>query len=407
MRLRSPVNQEIIIWTKALHLTGCELLLALLKVLRDCDGMSLRRPAALTVLDRIYEAAFLPELWPDILAEIAAASGADSGALLIIDKRLPPLFTATPNVIDALSDFAQTSYWYENPPAHRLNKLKYPGFMERAAFFTEDERWSDNPYSNNMVRIGASWQVGSVVELPDGEMALFTFERKSGLPDFDQRDLALLDSIRPHLARASLMSTRLKLERAKASVAAMNALGIPASVISSTGIVVSSNSLFDELGDVLRPAAFGRLVAKDRLVNNLLQAALPGPLQVAQPEVRSIPVRRDDALQPIVVHVLPLRRSASEVFDSGAAVVAVTGYSVTGNLPSDAVLRGLFDLSVAEAAVATALSSGHTVKDIAAQRQLSMATVRTHLAQIFRKTGTSQQGQLIALLKGISGYSGF
>jgi hypothetical protein len=36
-----------------------------------------------------------------------------------------------------------------------------------------------------------------------------------------------------------------------------------------------------------------------------------------------------------------------------------------------------------------------------------VATARTHLAQIFRKTVTGQQGQLIALLKGISGYSGW
>ena len=86
-------------------------------------------------------------------------------------------------------------------------------------------------------------------------------------------------------------------------------------------------------------------------------------------------------------------------------MVAVTGYSVTGNIPSDTVLRGLFDLSPAEAGVATDLSTGLTVKDIAAQRALTMATVRSHLAQIFRKTGTSQQGQLVALLKGISGYS--
>jgi DNA-binding CsgD family transcriptional regulator len=87
-------------------------------------------------------------------------------------------------------------------------------------------------------------------------------------------------------------------------------------------------------------------------------------------------------------------------------MIAVTGYSVTGNLPSNAVLRGLFDLSAAEAGVASDLSSGLTLKEIAVARGISLATVRTHLGQIFRKTGTTQQGQLIALLKGISGYSG-
>jgi DNA-binding CsgD family transcriptional regulator len=185
----------------------------------------------------------------------------------------------------------------------------------------------------------------------------------------------------------------------------MDILGIPASVVTTSGAVLSANRLFEQLGEVLRPAAFGRLAARNRQVDKLLQAALPGPGQASPPEVRSIPMRREEGEQPIVVHVIPLNRSASDIFDSGAAMVAVTGYSVTGNLPSDTVLRGLFDLSIAEAGIAADLSAGQTVKDIATLRRIGMATVRSHLAQIFRKTGTSQQGQLIALLKGISGYS--
>lgn len=360
----------------------------------------------MSLFDQIYEAAFVPEFWPDVLGKLAQANGAHSGALLIIDKRLPPLFSATPNVVDTLAAFAQTPYWYENPPAHRLRALRYPGFLERAQFFAEEERTGDTPYRKNLQKIGAAWQVGSVVDMPEGEMALFTFERKRGLPDFDARELARLDRLRPHLARASLMAKLLKLERAKASVAAMNALGIPACVVAPSGVVLSTNTLFEALGGVLRPAAFGRLAARDRQADRLLQAALPAPGELSVPETRSFPMRLEDGAQAIVIHVIPLYRAASDIFDHGAAMVAVTGYSVDGNLPSDTVLRGLFDLSVAEAAVASALSAGKTMKEIAQQRGVAMATTRTHLAQIFRKTGTSQQGQLIALLKGISGYSG-
>jgi DNA-binding CsgD family transcriptional regulator len=359
-----------------------------------------------SVLDKIYEAAFVPELWPEVLAEIAGLSGASSGALLLIDRKLPPLFAATPNIQNTLADFARNPLWYDNPPAHRLRKIKYPGFLERAAFFRDEERNGNNPYHTNMIKIGAEWQVGTVVDLPEGEMALFTFERQSGLPNFSADEIARLDSFRPHLARASLLATRLKLERAQNSVTALQALGIPASVVTPLGVVVSANALFEEVGDVLRPAAFGRLAAKDRQNNRLLQAALPGSFQQVLPEVRSIPMQRQGTGAPIVVHVIPLQRSASDIFYSGAAMIAVSGYSVTGNLPSNTVLRGLFDLSAAEAGIASDLSSGLTVKTIASRRGISLATVRTHLAQIFRKTGTSQQGQLIALLKGVSGYSG-
>ena len=361
----------------------------------------------MTVLDRIYEAAFVPELWAGVLEDIARASGANSGAMLIIDQKLPPLFAATPNVVDTLTEFAETPFWYENPPAHRLRKLQYSGFLERANFFYDHERNGDNPYHHNMEKIGADWQVGSVVDMADGEMALFTFERQSGLPDFGPQELALLDGLRPHLARAALMASRLKLERAEASVATLNALQIPACVIGDSGVVISANALFERLGDVLRPAAFGRLAARDRVIDRMLQAALAAPERPTAPEIRSFPIRLAENDRAVVIHVIPLHRTSRDIFDRSAAVVAVTGYAVDSNLPSDTVLRGLFDLSAAEAGIAGDLSAGHTVKEIAARRGISVATARTHLAQIFRKTGTGQQGQLIALLKGISGYSGW
>lgn len=93
------------------------------------------------------------------------------------------------------------------------------------------------------------------------------------------------------------------------------------------------------------------------------------------------------------------------MFGGGCMLIAVTGYSLTGSLPSDVVLKGLFDLSAAEAGVAIDLAAGHSVKDVARVKSISVATVRSHLAQIFRKTGTGQQAQLISLLKGVRGYS--
>ena len=67
----------------------------------------------------------------------------------------------------------------------------------------------------------------------------------------------------------------------------------------------------------------------------------------------------------------------------------------------EAQIRALFGLTASEAVLAAALASGQTLKQAADERAVSMATARTHLAQVFRKTGTSQQSQLVALLRGI------
>lgn len=354
------------------------------------------------LVDQIYEAAFVPELWVGVLGRLAEISGAQSGALLIIDNRLPPLFTCTPNIRETLETFSRTEHWYKNEPARRLKNMGYPGFLERADFMLGEERAPGSPWNRNMVDIGAAWQIGSVVEMAGGEIALFTFERSSGLPDFSARELGHLDSHRPHLARASLIAGRLMMEKAQERVAAMEALGIPAAIISRSRTVIATNSLFDQLDEVVRPAAFGGVSLKARDADRLIQDGIMQVATGATSEVQTVPVPPTEETGPLVMHIIPLRRAASDIFDGGCAVLAVTGYQMDANTPPERVLRGLFDLSPAEAAIATGLVRGLTLQQISTQRGVSIATARSHLARTFFKTGTSHQAQLVALLKGVS-----
>ncbi|MBZ9883702.1 LuxR C-terminal-related transcriptional regulator [Mesorhizobium sp. CA10] len=62
-------------------------------------------------------------------------------------------------------------------------------------------------------------------------------------------------------------------------------------------------------------------------------------------------------------------------------------------------MTGLFDLTPAEVNLVTALAKGHSLKAAAAEAGLQFSTVRTYLNRVFRKTGTNQQSQLVALLK--------
>lgn len=356
----------------------------------------------LALVDRLYEAAFVPELWPDVLSDIAAGAQSRSGAMLIVDQKLPPLYAATSNIADILREYARSGSWYQNPRLWRMQQQNHAGFLEVSEFSTPQERHEELS-EQNLKRMGVQWQVGTVLTMPQGETILFTFEREAGLDNFLPDEISWLDGLRPHLARASLMAARLQLERAQASVVAMGEWGVPAAVVAGTGKVLATNALFESLSHVFRPAAFGKLSVLDRAADRLLQAALPAPGRWDITGIASFPVKLNLLDRYAVVHVIPLHRAATDIFERGAAMVAVTGYSAEGNLPSDTVLRGLFDLSPAEANIARDLASGIAVPEIAARRGVSLATVRSHLAQIFRKTGTHHQGQLVALLKGSGG----
>lgn len=354
-----------------------------------------------SIEDQIYEAAFVPEIWPDTLSRIAESAGIASGCMMIIDPRQKPLFSTTPNIEEVVAHFATTPEWYTNKLLWSLKRRRYAGFLEVTDFLAAENPEDVAFHGENMRRMGTAWQLGSVVDMPEGGFVAFTFERALGEPDFSPAELAFFDALRPHLARASMMAQRLELQRAEASVAAIGALGMPAAVMGEGGTVLATNSLFETLSSILRPGAFGRLSLANREAGGLLQQALVETTDAIAP-IRSIPVGNAER-QALVLHVLPLRRSASDIFAQGTALLIVTGYAADANVPPDAVLRGLFDLSAAEAGVAAGLASGLSLADIAAQRKIAVATARTHLAQIFRKTGTNQQTQLVALLKGVTG----
>jgi DNA-binding CsgD family transcriptional regulator len=142
------------------------------------------------------------------------------------------------------------------------------------------------------------------------------------------------------------------------------------------------------------PSAFGRLAIADARAHRLFQEAL----DPTSPTIRSIPVVEAEGRQACVLHVLPLRRNAHDIFSGGDTLVAVTTLRTPSLAPSPAVLESLFDFTQSEVSFATALTEGLTVSEAARKCGLTVSSGRTYLARTFAKTGTHRQAELITLL---------
>ena len=70
--------------------------------------------------------------------------------------------------------------------------------------------------------------------------------------------------------------------------------------------------------------------------------------------------------------------------------------------PSEAQLRRLLDLTVAEARLARLLASGDTLELVAQKLCIKLTTARSQLAAIFSKTGIRRQAKLVAILSRIA-----
>lgn len=80
-----------------------------------------------------------------------------------------------------------------------------------------------------------------------------------------------------------------------------------------------------------------------------------------------------------------------------AVCVVITNADIPRDLPVDS-LRGVFDLTEAEGRLAALLASGEDLKTAAQELSITYGTARARLAEIFHKTETRRQGELVNLL---------
>lgn len=350
--------------------------------------------------ERIYEAAFVPELWPDVLERIARYSGAASGELMTFTATGVPIFKTTPLTHDAMEHWIGSGLWMTCEKPMLFQQAKYSGFMLDSDYMTEDELARD-PSNKYLATFGLSSQVGSLINLPTGDLVAFTFERwlTDGPPD--RKMAGDLDAIRPHLARSAMIAARLGLEQARAIVSALEGVGMPAAVLKVDGVLMASNTLFDNVSQVLRPAAFGKVELVSRKLDEMFQLAVQNSSPDSMALVRSIAIPGTEKSEPMIVHVLPIRRNARDFFTGANVLVTITTLNPSRMVPAPSLIEALFDLAPSEARLAADLAAGASLKDVSARSNITYSTARTYLDRVFSKTGTRRQAELVAMLKGV------
>ncbi len=97
-----------------------------------------------------------------------------------------------------------------------------------------------------------------------------------------------------------------------------------------------------------------------------------------------------------IVQAMPARGSSAAI---GTPTVAIFIRDPEANAEVEGELvRQLFDLTPAEAAVARRLASGLSLEDAASSLDISRNTARAHLRSIFSKSGITRQTELVRLM---------
>jgi len=188
---------------------------------------------------------------------------------------------------------------------------------------------------------------------------------------------------------------RLLFERARTAVETISALGLAACAVTETGVVLVANPEFDAEADVWTSRGGDRIALLDRRADGLLQNALG--LIATEQGFRSLPIVAGERSLPGVLHIVPIRRAAHDLFGRAAAILILTKAS---NEPTraTALLQALFDLTPTEAVVTARIAAGQTIEQIAHADGKSIATVRNQVKNVLGKTGCRRQTELARLL---------
>lgn len=349
------------------------------------------------LIDAIYEAALLPELWPSVLDGVAATGGS-SGATIFTVADQTGRWVGNDAVHEAMTRFVAEGWIARNERGRRTVAVGEPRFVTDLDLFTATEIENDPLYRDFLRPAGFGWGAGTVVRSLTDDLIAITVERAQALGPLSREEVMRLDELRPHLARAALMASRLKLQKARTAVDILSALRLPAAAVSASGRLVVANAEFAALIPSVVLDVAGRLAFASPTANRAARDVFGDGDRTPSQGV-SFPLKPWGALAASIVHMLPLVRDCRDIFAAAHRLVFITGTGAgAGGDPG--VLEGLFDLTPAEARVTRAVLAGGSVAEIARTSGLSAGTVRAQLKVVFRKTGTRGQVDLVRLLAG-------
>jgi len=345
------------------------------------------------LIDRIYEAAVEPDNWGSVLTDLARTVAGEGGGIVTRreDQDRWTGSRVSRNLRRNLEECLRSPLAKGSLTTVRLLAAKKCGFVADEEVFTPEEFASDFWTSQWAVKNNVYHSTATAVHVPNGDLVVVQLMRQIGLPGFNRTELDLLDSFRPHLARAGFLAARWRLERVRAAAEALDLIGLPAAILDVDGRVLAANSLIQELSNHVRWLPRNEVALADHSANVLLRNAIRELTNPFAPVVRSFPVG-PGSVEPIVVHLIPATMSARELFNGGFGVLAVTPITVPEALDT-ALIQGLFDLTPAEARVAGGIVAGMTIKEMATFHAVGIETVRSQMKSVLSKIGVRRQSE--------------
>jgi len=364
----------------------------------------------LRLVNDIYAAALDENRWKAVLRETCRLVGSEVASFDWKDLRSG--HTAAPCTVGVSLDWQQkyeAHFGRLNPFQQRL--LSHVGsgdVIDGNEFVAWDELRRTEYFNDFLVPMGCSTAGGICLFLTNDFASFLSILKPLKDRDFTDRQLSVLRTLAPHFQRALTIHQRLR------QTAQERHDGLDALEWLPWGLVLFERStrawFVNHEARRISSANDGLVIRNERLqTTDLHRRELQTAIEGACGRHSSAPmctgavltIERPSGMRPYHVTVIPQSDQTLDVIGlptAGAgALVMISDPESCQQLPLDS-LRRLFGLTPAEAALAAAMGRGVALADYAGNAGITTGTARKLLKQLFAKTDTHRQGELVSLL---------
>lgn len=356
-----------------------------------------------TLLASLYDAAGDTSLWPVFLHQVARATQSTQVAILQHDMKHEEHSISLQWGVDAGAIHSYAEYYGKcDVWARKAAPFAHTGWLGISEEVSPIDELVRSEFYNDYLKpneLGhAMWGVIENSPLRLINIGLYRNLRRP----FRSKDLELLRFLAPHLARAFRLHLKFAELRTRADNLQHAIDMLPSGIVflgANAGIVhlnrMAAKILAENDGLI---AARGRLAAErtseSAELESLIAQARDTSVGTGLRPAGAIAISRRSR-QSLQVLITPVRNIN---FDATVHAIAFVTDPSQRVRPAADVLRLLFGLTPAECRVALLLGEGHAPPAIANLIGISTNTLKTQLASIYRKTGTSRQAQLVRTL---------
>ncbi len=235
-------------------------------------------------------------------------------------------------------------------------------------------------------------------------MSLLLLRRSLKIGIYTKTELEKLNILTPHLLQASAISRELNYKQLLSvsyekafgnlslGIVLINDLNLVEFINCAAEIYFSENSFL-----TIKDKKLTAILAKD---NQVLQAAIDKTFNLIEgqliPFSNKVCINDHNNTSACNIYLIPLIDEIQASHSNKKLLLALIIPKEKCFIPEPRLLISLFNLTKKEALLTSMLCQGFTFEQIAKSTCTSLNTVKTHIKNVFQKTETNSQAQLIA-----------